>query len=428
MNDLERDLRQMYARREADLREPRFAPAHAPAPLLRRTRRRQVGVALTAIAVVAVVAVGSTAGAVALLRSSDRRTPAEPSETPSPASGGPVRPADLDERFTVATAWGEVDGIGWTVWANDDLSCLAFTSANPGDYSGMDTGCQNGYDGSNLTVAGICVYACPAPGRPIVYGTVSSRVVAVVLANDDGSTLVGTIHPAPQGIAIDAAVFTVSTNRRWGTFTGTLTATGVDGEVLAQIRYPPNADAPGGPSTPVALEATLASGIPVSEVDGRTSEADRWEIAVWRTASGDWCLGTIFPYEPRAVVATEGRGCGPRAALFDTIRRGAIGHADVWWIDEPSMFGENARWFRYRAVGTVSADVASVRIEVGDGQTIDARLYDPPVGLEDMGRLFIAEFRSKDHPWEYGGEGGITWRAVALDTNGEVLGADEIDL
>ena len=92
------------------------------------------------------------------------------------------------------------------------------------------------------------------------------------------------------------------------------------------------------------------------------------------------------------------------------------------------MFGQNARWFRYRAVGTASSDVASVRIELGDGQVVDAVLYDPPPGLEDMGRLFVAEFRSKDHPWEYGGEGGITWRAVALGANGEVLGSDEVSL
>lgn len=427
MNDLERDLRQMYARREADMREPRFAPTHAPAPLLRRTRHRQVGVAITALAVVAVVAVGSIAGGVALLRSSDRRTPADRSEgpTPTPTRGAPARPADLDQRLTVATAWGEVDGVGWTVWANDDLSCLAFTSVD-GDYSGQDGGCENGYDGSDLTWAGTCVYACPVPRHPIVYGTVSARVAAVRFANDDGTALEGTIHAVPLGAVVDARVFTVSMPSVRST--GWLTAIGADGTVVSRLRYPPGADEPGGPSTPVVVEATLASGVPTSAVDGRASEADRWEIAIWRAASGDLCLGTIFPDDGRATVATETGGCGPRGDLFDGIRSGAVGHADVWWIDEASMFGENARWFRYRAVGTVSRHVASVRIELADGQVIDAELVDPPAGFEGMGRLFIAEFRSKDHPWEYGGEGGISWRAIALNANGEILGSDEIGL
>src|SRR3990172_8040708 len=151
--------------------------------------RRQAGVVLTTIAVVAAVAIGSAAGAVALLRSSDRLMPADPSEPPAAWSGEPVRPDDLDQRFDVATAWGEVDGVGWTVWANDDLSCLAFTSANPGDYSGMDAGCYNGYDGSDVKVVGVCVYACPFLDDrlyPMMYGTVSPRVVRLRFDNDGG--------------------------------------------------------------------------------------------------------------------------------------------------------------------------------------------------------------------------------------------------
>lgn len=423
MIDLDRELRALL---EEDAR--RAPPVPDARPALRRTRRRQIAVVLTAIAVVAAVAIGSTAGAIALLRAPERQIPANPSETPTPAPGEPARPQDLDLRFDVAAAWGEVDGVGWTIWTNDDLSCMAFTTAN-GDYAGLDIdSCGNGYDGSDLTLAGICVYSCPDPGRPILYGAVSQRAAAVELALDDGSTYAGTIHPAPPGITVDARVVTVPVPLRWGSYTGWLTATGTDGAVLERIRYPENADAAGGPSMPIAVEATLASGVPVSEVDGRPSEMDRWEIAVWRNAANAWCLGTIYPYFPSAVVATEGGGCGSRDRLVDRIRTGAIGHADVWWTDESSMFGENAHWFRYRTVGTVSTDVASVRIEVGDGQVVDAVLYDPLPGFEDMGRLFVAEFRAKDHPWEFGGEGGITWRAVALGADGEALGSDEINL
>lgn len=435
MNDLERDLRQMYARREADLREPRFAPARAPGPLLRRTRRRQVGVALTAIAVVAVVAIGSTAGAAALLRSSDHRTPADQNETPTPppTPAEAVPPANLSDRFSIPFAQGDVNGVAWIIWANEDGSCAGFAN----DTGGIDSGCgPPRYAGDHLIGIGECIYACP-PGGPIVYGPVSSQVAAVRLVLDDGTTYPGIVHPTPPEATSGVRFFTVTTDRRRG-FTGTLIATGADGRILERVRYPRIADEAGGPSTPISVEATLASGAPTIEYAGRPYEPERWEIAVWRNGALRWCFGTRYPSSGTAVLATEGPGCAVRAKVFDGIRSGAIGHADLWWmnaldtIQEPVApeLGKSAQeWFLYRAWGTVSADVSAVRIEVADGSVAEAQLYDPPPGLEDLGRLFVAEFRSKLAPLEYdSGMGGITWRAVALDANGEVLGLDEIAL
>ena len=392
--------------------------------LERRRRSKQVRALIFTLALLAIV----VGGAVSVLRSSERRIPAVTSETPTPAPGELVRPQDLDERFDVAAAWGEVDGVAWTTWSNDDLSCVAFTSASGGN-EGLDIdNCANGYDGNDLTLAGICVYSCPVPERPILYGTVSRRVATVELAVDDGSTYTGTIHPMPPGITVDARVFTVLVPLRWGSYTGWLTATGADGAVLGQVRYPENADAAAGASMPITVEARLASGVPVSKIDGRPSERDRWTIAVWRNAADAWCFGTIYPYFPSAVVASEGPGCVARERLFEGIRTGAIDHEDVWWIEVSAMFGEQGRWFAYRASGTASDEVAAVRIEVDDGSVVGAELNDPPPGFEDMGRLFVAEFRSKHHPWEFGGEGGIAWYAITLDANGEVLGSDEVSL
>jgi hypothetical protein len=299
---------------------------------------------------------------------------------------------------------------------------MAFTRAG-----GNDSGCGDGYDGSDLTLPTPCLYACPVPGRSILFGLVSPRVARVDLVVDDGSTYAGTIHPAPTDVTSDARVYVVPTREVWGGFTGTLIAVDAEGAVLRKIRYPPNADAAGGASMPMIVEATLASGVPVSEVDGRPSETDRWQIAVWRTTADDWCLGTIYPSSSSAVVATEGPGCGPRERLFEGIRTGAIGHADVWFGSAAEMFGEQGPW-AYRVVGTVSEDVAAVRIEIEDGSVVEAELYDPPSGFEDMGGLFVAEFRSKLHPWEEGGKGGIAWRAVALDVNGKVLGTDDLSM
>ena len=444
MNDLERDLREMYERREGDLQELRFSPAHIPETVRRRTRLHQAGVVLAAVAVVAVLAIGSTAGAMSLLRSSERGVPANPSPTSTPGLpvGGRVSSPNLGV-YDVNAAWGEVDGNFWNIWTNADLSCIAFVdSLRIG--TGSTSRCNAGLRGDDLKLMKPATAYAPvlAGHQQIFYGLVSARVARVELAVDDGTIYVGTIHPASPEMTVDARVYTVVTDRRWGSFTGTLTATGADDSVLGRLRYPSDADAPGGWSMPLSVEATLASGVPVNEEDGRSSEPDRWEISVWRNGSRDWCLGTIFPNAsqtldrfvawadprlPSALVATEGRGCGPRGELFQGIRSGAIGHADVWHIQGP-VLGSSYGWWVYRASGTVSDDVASVRLETGDGQVVDAELYDPPPGFEDMGRLFVAEFRSKaDPPSEAPGGGRrIGWRAVALDANGEVLGSDEI--
>jgi hypothetical protein len=437
MNDLERDLRQMFERREADLRGPRFAPAHIPEPVRRQTRRRQVGVVLATAVVVAALAIGSTAGAMTLLRSSERRVPTNPNET--------TRPPFLDREYTVRVATGTVPGetFPWEIWASEDLRCLAFASAD-----GLDSGCGEAYDGSDLMPLRECEIGCPVVDNVILYGVVSPRVTTVELLVDDGTTYVGTIHPSPPDVTRGARVFTVVTDRgQVEPFTAILTVTGADGSVLGQARYPLDSDTAGGPSRPDRIEATLASGVPVND-EGRASDPDRWEISIWRNPSGDWCLGTIYPnasqtsgralayvgwFElPPARVATEGNGCGSREAMFQGIRSAAIGHADVWSMPGPVLgdrwswtYPHRWRWTYYRTWGTVSEGVAAVRLEIGDGQVVDATLHDPPPGFEDMGRLFVAEFRSR-HVWGEASDDTITWRAVALDANGGVLGADEI--
>ncbi|HEU4355518.1 MAG TPA: hypothetical protein VFT27_08010, partial [Actinomycetota bacterium] len=68
MNDVERELRRRFAGTERRLTGPDFAPSGVPDVVLHRARRRQVTVVLTALATAVIVAVGSIAGALALLR------------------------------------------------------------------------------------------------------------------------------------------------------------------------------------------------------------------------------------------------------------------------------------------------------------------------------------------------------------------------
>lgn len=90
MIDLDRELRATLDERA------RLAPPPVDARLaIRAAHRRQLVVVLAAIAVAAIVAIGSTAGAISLLRSSGRLTPANPSE------GSTAAPVPVALRATV---------------------------------------------------------------------------------------------------------------------------------------------------------------------------------------------------------------------------------------------------------------------------------------------------------------------------------------
>ncbi len=76
MNDTERDLREMFGRREADLLGHGTPPAAAPRVLVRRSRRRQLRNAIAGGLVIAIVVAGSAGGALALLRLGQQVRPA----------------------------------------------------------------------------------------------------------------------------------------------------------------------------------------------------------------------------------------------------------------------------------------------------------------------------------------------------------------
>lgn len=89
MNDIERELRERFARTEARLTGPDFAPSVAPGHLLRRTRRRQLGVAAVALLAAAVLVFGAVTSVASLVGSSERLAPAEPTQRLTPAGPTP---------------------------------------------------------------------------------------------------------------------------------------------------------------------------------------------------------------------------------------------------------------------------------------------------------------------------------------------------
>jgi hypothetical protein len=72
MNDLDRDLREMFHRREGDVR----VPSTTPPPVVRRTKRRQLGTVVTAAALVVALAATVVASS-ALLRGGDHSVPGD---------------------------------------------------------------------------------------------------------------------------------------------------------------------------------------------------------------------------------------------------------------------------------------------------------------------------------------------------------------
>jgi len=103
MIDLDREIRAVL---EEDAR--RAPPVPEARQALRQTRRRQVGVVLTALAMVAAVAVGSFAGVSALMRSAP--TPAEPPDRFSPGALEAVASQPVSFEGLIA----DVDGALWS--------------------------------------------------------------------------------------------------------------------------------------------------------------------------------------------------------------------------------------------------------------------------------------------------------------------------
>ena len=110
MNDVERDLRERFARTEARLTGPDFGPPTAPAWVLRRTRRRQMSVAVVGLLAAVAIAAASIAGATALIRSSERRVPAEPPTTYGALEAVEAQPISLDELVA------DTEGRLWSTW------------------------------------------------------------------------------------------------------------------------------------------------------------------------------------------------------------------------------------------------------------------------------------------------------------------------
>lgn len=132
MIDLERELRATLDERAG------LAPSPADTrPAIRVARRRQLGVILTALAVVAAVAVGAAAGISAILRASGEGVPAEPPFSPGALEAAASQPVSFEG--LVADAEGNLwwRGPGLTRFDPASGSSRTFTVADDPAFGGV---------------------------------------------------------------------------------------------------------------------------------------------------------------------------------------------------------------------------------------------------------------------------------------------------
>jgi hypothetical protein len=185
---LDQDLREMFGRREADVRPPQRVPMQ----VVRRARRRQVGTVVAGLMAGLALAVGSFAVVRSMAVSTDR-----PSGHGSPSS---ARVGRQVQWYLTASATGSGLGGTWRFTASHTESgrlCLVLRSPQVNGRS--CGGLPGATDFATLlrpTVAG----QLSRHRGAAVFGSVGGRAASVELRLDGGETLVGQVIPSREAV------------------------------------------------------------------------------------------------------------------------------------------------------------------------------------------------------------------------------------
>jgi hypothetical protein len=220
MDSLERDLREMFLRREADL--PTVPPG-LPRPLLHRTRRRQVAtIAGSALSIVAVLVVSIVA--IRAVRQSEGVTPAA---RPNVTTEGPVPRGKLiasGDGWDLRLSDDEVGGANWRI--------LCFKLVGPNLH---DVSCNY----VNPQYIGVATVYSLERERALFYGTVSTHVAKIHVGFEDGSSEEAGAFAPPETIEIEDNLFVLELQGPEGR--ATVTLLDKRGRVLntGELRLPP---------------------------------------------------------------------------------------------------------------------------------------------------------------------------------------------
>lgn len=292
----------------------------------------------------------------------------------------------------MVVASGAYEGWDWLLSASPDGVCVALT-----DEQGSDTICPTASDARDLPgyeksadIIGVAVRSPRPPGPDVVFlfGRVSPRVDEVGVQLGSFDVYDGSVYRPPSGIDTDDGLFLVSVP-------GYPYPVVPTGTVLALGRTPETTDVtpvprPSWATEPYTVLAVIASGT-LEMPDGRRP----WEITVYRSeVSGELCVGLT------------GHGCDPVEPTVDR-----PDDLFSWEVQGSEIDGKGHTliW------GRISDFVDAVRMELDDGRVFEGRIYPPPAGFPQAGRIFVVQYAA-----------GLDGQLAALDANGNVRDSDRI--
>ena len=368
MSDLERDLRAMFERRQADLPGHRYAPSHAPKPLLRRTRRWQLSTVVAGL-VFALAVVAGAIFAVGVLMPSDRTAPARPDD-------GPVT-GPFEDHARVRVASGTAGGEDWTLSAEvqEGFFRLLLESGNDGGVM-MPFPNEPGIPGDPEFSVGSLGQGDAL--EIVVFGAAVSPVTRVEAVPIDGDSTASTdVVEVPDEIGGNRDAFVLSYHPNPFPNQGaTITAYDAAGTIVATD--------------------TVELGRPRLSDAVEVGSSDDW--AVWIGRDGGLCLELTSAWVG-SLAPTGASSCGEPSEMVDT--------ADVF-----SLPGDRA--VVYGLLGA-AADLVVIRLE--DGSIVRERTVVPPADLVDGPVAFAAELAV----------GRGTGRISILDAAGVKIGNAEFE-
>lgn len=375
MGRAEHDLRELFRRLERG--SPLLEPGE-PERVARRTRRRQVAnVAASAVALVALVV-----GATVVTRGLGHRetTPARP-----------VPPGEAP----VVVRRGSVDGWDWVLSASEDGTCVALT-----DVQGSTVLCPTPEEIAALgepesrDLIGVTVRhpRPPGPDSAFVFGIVSPRTTAIrwrVQTQISNGPAEEAIFRSPPRIEGDRGFFLARFDGYPYPVVPEVSVLAIGDEPLDRTAV----ELPDWARPPRTVLEVVATG-----TWGALGEHRRWTVQVWRDElTGEMCYG----------VDLEGV-CGPPAhpvprwSPSRSIRRVTTSS-----VIQTLPQGERRSTFVW---GLFDDPIVDLRVELGDGRTLEPEIYGPPSSYPDAPRVFLFQYRSK-----------TTAAVIGLDADGEIV-------
>jgi hypothetical protein len=381
MNDMDREVREMFRRREGDM----LVPPGTPSTVLRRTKRRQLSTVATAGGVALFVAIAAVAGAAAMRSPhADRRAP-----------GATVGVGSSTTR--TSTVYGA------TITYPEDWSLLRIGGSYPivGYLPPRSPDDVQGYPVlqlSNFDPRDHNSWVCPLPSGQLPEGGVSmflqevrgERLVAPA-ANWPEWTPTQVVSTGIHACDTEQVMSFMAQGRIYqASILGSGEAAGRMLESIRSMRFDPDVssgepDVPGGP-----IQEHLAYVL----ATGHSARGD-WNFLAYPDSNGGGCLGMERP--PIGEISTP---------MCDLSLEGAATSATDTGLD----LGRSTSWY-----GTVASGVDALDLWIDDGRTNHGKVFSLPPSFGLDVNAFLVE----------GDEGSIGGR-LALFRAGALMGLDPL--